>query len=141
MHKTGRAAEAARVHAEWFSRYGDSYHAKTADLIRRGQPVSDAELSQALAGREKLRRELTALMDEHSLDLWVSPAAPGPAPKGLDSTGDPVMNLPWTHSGLPTVCLPAGKCGAGLPMGLQIAARWYVDEALLAWAGNMEALL
>jgi Asp-tRNA(Asn)/Glu-tRNA(Gln) amidotransferase A subunit family amidase len=135
------AGEAARVHAEWFPRYGDLYHAKTADLIRRGQSVSDAELSQALGGREKLRREFMALMDEHGIDLWISPAAPGPAPRGLDSTGDPVMNLPWTHGGLPTVCLPAGKSQDGLPMGLQVAARWYGDEALLAWASDLEVIL
>ncbi len=135
------AAEAARVHAEWFARFGDVYHAKTEDLIRRGQSVSDAELSQALAGREKLRRELIRLMDEHSIDLWISPAAPGPAPKGLESTGDPVMNLPWTHSGLPTVCLPAGTSEDGLPMGLQITGRWYADETLLAWAGDVGVVL
>ena len=135
------AGEAARVHAEWFSRFGDLYHAKTADLIRRGQSASDAELSEALAGREKLRRELTALMDEHGIDVWISPPAPGPAPSGLESTGDPVMNLPWTHSGLPTVCLPAGKSEDGLPMGLQIAGRWYTDETLLAWARDVEVVL
>jgi len=135
------AAEAARVHAEWFPRYGDLYHAKTADLIRRGQPVSDAELSQALAGREKLRQELISLMDGHSLDLWISPSAPGPAPKGLDSTGDPVMNVPWTHSGLPTLNLPSGVNAVGLPLGLQLAGRWYADEALLAWAGDIERVV
>ncbi len=135
------AAEAARVHAEWFARYGELYHPKTVDLIRRGQSVSEEMLAQALRGREKLRGELTALMDEHGIDLWISPAAPGPAPKGLDSTGDPVMNLPWTHSGLPTLSLPVGANVAGLPLGAQIAARWYVDEALLAWATAIESAL
>jgi Asp-tRNA(Asn)/Glu-tRNA(Gln) amidotransferase A subunit family amidase len=77
-------------------------------------------------------------MNRHGLDLWLSPAAPGSAPKGLDSTGDPVMNLPWTHSGLPTLTLPAGFNAAGLPLGLQLAARWYADEAMLAWAAEIE---
>ncbi|HLF24703.1 MAG TPA: amidase [Anaerolineae bacterium] len=135
------AAEAARVHAGWFNRYEALYHPKTADLIRRGQAVSDATLAQALHGRAQLRAELTALMDDHGIDLWLSPAAPGPAPEGLASTGDPVMNLPWTHSGLPTLNLPAGANEAGLPLGLQVAARWQADEALLAWADKIERVL
>ncbi len=140
-HSLILAVEAARVHADWFARYADQYHPKTADLIRRGQALSDGELAQALAGRERLRAELAALMDAHGVDLWIAPSAPGPAPKGLDSTGDPVMNLPWTHSGLPTLSLPAGKTDAGLPLGLQVIGRWYADEALLSWTGQFERVL
>ena len=42
-------------------------------------------------------------------------------------TGDPVMNLPWTQAGLPTLCLPAGESAEGLPMGLQVAGRFGQD--------------
>ncbi|GIS67275.1 MAG: hypothetical protein CM1200mP6_03430 [Anaerolineaceae bacterium] len=48
-------------------------------------------------------------MDRDQIDLWISPSAPGVAPHGLDSTGDPVMNLPWTHSGLPTIGIPLAR--------------------------------
>lgn len=133
------AAEAAQVHAEWFLRFGELYHPKTADLIRRGQSITSDQLQEALKGREILRIELTQLMDAHGLDLWVSPAAPGPAPKGLDSTGDPVMNFPWTHGGLPAVNLPSGRNVEGLPLGLQLTGRWYADEMLMAWAVGIEA--
>jgi Asp-tRNA(Asn)/Glu-tRNA(Gln) amidotransferase A subunit family amidase len=75
------------------------------------------------------------------LDLWVSPPALGAAPVGLDSTGDPVMNLPWTHAGLPTMSLPAGFNQAGLPMGLQITGHWYGDEAMVAAATQLEMAL
>jgi Asp-tRNA(Asn)/Glu-tRNA(Gln) amidotransferase A subunit family amidase len=80
-------------------------------------------------------------MDENGLDLWISPAAVGPAPEGLDSTGDPVMNLPWTHAGLPTVTVPSGVNQSGLPLGLQVAGRWYGDEQLLAWSESLEETL
>ncbi len=130
-HQLLVAGEAARVHAQWFARYGDVYHGKTADLIRRGQGVSDGVLMEARNGRLQLRQQLMALMDEHGLDCWLSPPAPGPAPAGLDSTGDPVMNLPWTHAGLPTLTIPAGVSGAGLPLGLQITGRWYDDESMM----------
>ena len=140
-HQLIVAAEAAQIHAQWYSDHSEHYHSKTSELILRGRDISVDELVEALAGRQQLRRELTTLMDENGLDLWITPAAPGPAPEGLEYTGDPVMNLPWTQSGLPVVGLPAGKSRAGLPMGLQITGRWYADEALLEWSAEMEPVV
>ena len=132
------AAEVAKVHADLYRRYGDLYHAKTAELIRRGQAAGAEDLTADLAGRAWLRDELTARMDERGLDLWLSPPATGPAPVGLGATGDPVMNLPWTHAGLPTLVLPAGRSRDGLPMGIQLAGRFGADEELLAWGIELE---
>lgn len=139
-HRRLFAAEAAQVHREWFAAYRDLYAPQTVELIERGQAVTASQKSRDRAGRKKLRTELMALMDEHRIDLWLSPAAPGPAPRGLASTGDPVMNLPWTHAGLPTLGIPAGHSGDGLPLGLQITARWWADAELLAWAPDLEKL-
>ncbi len=135
------AAEAAQVHRAWYEQYGALYHPKTAVLIERGLGVSKEELAAARNGRLRLRRQLMQLMDRQGIDLWLSPPAPGPAPAGLDSTGDPVMNLPWTHAGLPTLTLPAGKNEVGLPLGLQLTARWYEDEKMLDWAADMERVV
>ena len=135
------AAEAARVHEAWYARHAALYDERTRELIERGRQVGDDELGADLLGRGRLRRELTALMEAHDVDLWLSPAAPGPAPAGLDSTGDPVMNRPWTHAGLPTLALPAGTDEAGLPLGIQLAGRWDRDEALLAWGRGIEEAL
>ena len=81
------------------------------------------------------------LMDAYDLDLWISPATRGPAPKGLSNTGNGIMNLPWTQSGLPALNLPAGQSQAGLPLGFQVAGRWYADEDLLAWSIGLEQSL
>ena len=135
------AAEAARFHHNWFVEHKASYHAKTVELIERGLAVSDEALAEAINGRSRLRSELTNLMFAQELDLWLSPPAPGAAPKGLESTGDPVMNLPWTHSGLPTVTVPAGTNEAGLPLGLQLTGHWYADEDLLDFAQQIEYVL
>jgi Asp-tRNA(Asn)/Glu-tRNA(Gln) amidotransferase A subunit family amidase len=137
-HQLIVAAEAAQVHADWFAQFGELYHPKTADLIEQGRNVSVGKLAEALTGRKRLRQQLMQVMDEQRIDLWISPSAPGPAPTGLQSTGDPIMNLPWTHSGLPTVGLPAGLSSEGLPMGLQVAGRWYEDEMLLEWVAELE---
>lgn len=135
------AAEAARVHERWFDRFGDLYDPRTAELIRKGRAITDAELAEDRASGDRLARALTGLMDRYRFDLWISPPALGPAPRGLDSTGDPVMNLPWTHTGLPALCLPAGKNAEGLPLGLQIAGGVGEDEDILNWAGDLERAL
>jgi len=95
----------------------------------------------ALEGRSRLRKELTKLMDRNQIDLWISPSAPGVAPNGLESTGDPVMNLPWTHSGLPTIGMPSGKNGDRLPFGLQLTGRFGEDETLFLLASQIESVL
>jgi Asp-tRNA(Asn)/Glu-tRNA(Gln) amidotransferase A subunit family amidase len=140
-HNLILAAEAAQVHADWFASYGHLYHEKTVALIERGRRISVGELAEAITGRQRLRQELIGLMDERGIDLWLAPAARGPAPRGLDSTGDPVMNLPWSHCGLPSISLPAGANSAGLPLGLQVIGRWYEDEKLLEWAAEIEPIL
>lgn len=140
-HRRLVAAEAAQVHSEWFRRFHSLYAPQTVDLIRHGQAVSAAEIEQDRAGREKLREELTASMDAHAIDLWLSPPALGPAPRGLASTGDPIMNLPWTYAGMPSLGLPAGLSQEGLPMGLQITGRFGADELLLAWGAEIERAL
>jgi len=137
-HRLILAAEAARVHAEWFRLYGSLYHEKTADLIRAGQAIDEADLAAAQAARRKLRQSMGDLMQSKSIDVWMAPAAAGPAPRGLESTGDPVMNLPWTHIGFPAIALPCATSASGLPIGLQLVATHGADERLLACAAEIE---
>ncbi len=135
------AGEAARVHERWFAEFIGQYHPSTLALIRRGQQIADDVLADARRGIPALRQQLMELMDEYHLDMWITPAAPGTAPKGLDSTGDPVMNLPWTQSGLPALGIPSGLSRSGMPFGLQMVGRWNEDERLLSQAEQIEASL
>ena len=134
------AAEAAVAHNEWFEAYSDRYADSTAELIQKGQDLSVKAITDARRGRHVLRSALEETMTETGIDVWVSPGAPGPAPEGIETTGDPVMNLPWTHAGMPAIGLPAEDVD-GLPVGLQCVAAFGRDERLLAWSGGlMDAL-
>jgi Asp-tRNA(Asn)/Glu-tRNA(Gln) amidotransferase A subunit family amidase len=138
-HRRMVAAEFAAVHARWYEEFAARYRPKTAELIRIGQSVSPEEVQ---AGREsglELRQRLAKVMAERGVDIWVSPAAMGPADEGLKSTGDPAMNLPWTHAGVPVVTVPAALTRDGLPLGMQLAAGWMADERLLAWADKLHS--
>ena len=140
-HNIILAAEASRVHAAWFSDFSFLYHRKTAELIEKGLKISDSILEQALIEAWQFRLDLSTLMDIHGIDAWISPAAKGAAPRGLASTGDPVMNLPWTQAGFPTLGLPSGMNAEGLPLGLQITADFNRDEDLLGWGADIEKAL
>ena len=130
--------EMARHHARWFPRFADCYRPRTASAIRDGLAVTNADAAQLRADRASVRARIHDAMDASGVDVWVCPAAAGPAPEGWESTGDPSMQLPWTHAGLPVVTLPWGTSANGLPLGLQLVARFMDDERLLAWAAQLE---
>jgi Asp-tRNA(Asn)/Glu-tRNA(Gln) amidotransferase A subunit family amidase len=134
-------AQMAQIHAPWFARYSSLYRPRTLAAIEEGQQVSAGELAAMLPERLALRHQLEERMTREGIDLWVCPATTGPAPKGLANTGSPLMNLPWTHAGMPAITLPAGKAANGLPLGLQFVARYMRDEQLLAWAKSVAKVL
>jgi Asp-tRNA(Asn)/Glu-tRNA(Gln) amidotransferase A subunit family amidase len=127
------ASEAAEAHANWFSEFEPVYGARIAGLIREGQRVVPEERLAARTLQHTVRAALEGLMKVSQIDLWISPATTGPAPSGLDSTGSPAMNIPWTVAGLPAIALPAGTTADGLPLGIQCAGAFMADEQLLRW--------
>ncbi len=133
--------EMAQLHTSWFAQYESLYRPRTAAALREGQTVGAEELAQARAGRAELRADLEARMAQANIELWVCPSTTEPAPEGLDSTGSPIMNLPWTYTGSPAITLPAGTAANGLPLGLQCVGAAMADEALLAWAAPIADLL
>jgi Asp-tRNA(Asn)/Glu-tRNA(Gln) amidotransferase A subunit family amidase len=140
-HDVIMSAEAALVHAEWFGEYEKLYSTKFTELLQRGQKITKDQLQSAIVARDNFRAEMRRTFLDHNIDFWICPSTVGAAPKGLESTGDPVMNLPWTQAGLPAINLPAGKNKSGLPLGLQVVGNWYKDESLLRWAKDLERVL
>jgi amidase len=72
-------------------------------------------------------------------DVILAPSAPGEAPAGLDSTGDPLFNRPWQLLGCPMLNLPFGRGPLGLPLGVSVVARPGRDAQLFAAAGWLES--
>ncbi|HUG15189.1 MAG TPA: amidase [Thermomicrobiales bacterium] len=136
-HRWMTNAEAARFHESWLDEYRDVYRDEMREVLVAGLATTPEQVEEGRAGRLATRQTLKDLMDEHGLDLWICPPAPGPAPHGIESTGNPMMNLVWTHAGLPALSVPAGKAANGLPLGLQIVGRFNADEALLGWSEDI----
>src|SRR5262249_23170649 len=68
------------------------------------------------------------------------PAATGPAPPGLSSTGDSRMNAPWTALGTPAITIPM-PVADGLPLGLQLTGNHGEDARVLRTAVRLERAL
>jgi Asp-tRNA(Asn)/Glu-tRNA(Gln) amidotransferase A subunit family amidase len=68
-------------------------------------------------------------------------SAPGAAPKGLASTGDTRFNKLWTLMGVPCVNIPVDVADGGLPVGVQVIARFGNDAGVLEAARFVEAAL
>jgi Asp-tRNA(Asn)/Glu-tRNA(Gln) amidotransferase A subunit family amidase len=68
------------------------------------------------------------------------PAATGPAPFGLASTGDARMNAPWTALGTPAISIPM-PVRSGLPLGLQLTADHGADARVIRAAVRLQGIL
>jgi Asp-tRNA(Asn)/Glu-tRNA(Gln) amidotransferase A subunit family amidase len=139
-HRNVIRKETALVHEKWFDEYEPFYRTTTAEAIREGRKVTDEELATGRTGMAEVRELVHGKMDTTGIDIWLTPATRGPAPKGLASTGSSAMNRPWTYAGLPALTVPVGTID-GLPIGLQCITRNGADEQLLAWANALDRTL
>ena len=140
-HRRMIAAEMARVHSVWFKSYGHLYRKRTVETIEQGLAISEAQLKRLRSGRLPFREELGQLMRSERIDCWICPSATDHAPPGLESTGSPTMNIPWTYAGLPTISLPAGMDSSGLPLGIQLVGHYAKDEELVVCAEGLFPVL
>ena len=103
--------------------------------LDQGRTINADDYQAALAARERAISYFTEWLGE--FDAVLSPSAPGPAPAGLTTTGDPSCCTLWSLLGFPAINLPAGFAGR-MPVGLQLAAPQRRDDTLLAvaaWCG------
>lgn len=96
----------------------------------RAQPPEGLEAARAACATA--RAAFPAAIE--GFDAVLTPSAPGEAPEGLGWTGDPAFNLLWTLLWVPCATVPAGTGPKGLPLGVQVVARYGEDAQALAWA-------
>lgn len=109
------------------------------ELIERGRAHRAIDYTGAVAGIGALNDGLEDVFNEY--DAILTPAAPGEAPRGAESTGNPVFCTLWTYLGLPAITLPLLRSEAGLPLGVQLVGRRDNDARLLRTARRLVTLL
>ena len=123
---------AVNLEAEW-TKGAKKLSAKLRALIERGREARAADYLRALQTIPRMVESFDDLFMQR-YDAIVTPAAPGTAPKGLESTGDPAFCSLWTLLGLPAVSLPLMRGENGLPIGVQLVGRRNFDARLLRTA-------
>jgi Asp-tRNA(Asn)/Glu-tRNA(Gln) amidotransferase A subunit family amidase len=107
-------------------------------LLERGREVRAVNYQRALVSIEPIYENFVELFEQR-YDAILTPAAPGAAPKGLASTGDPSFCTLWTLCGMPAVSLPLLQATDGLPLGVQLVGPRDGDARLLRTARWLSA--
>ncbi|MGJ7525029.1 amidase [Variovorax sp. GB1P17] len=136
------AVEAAVAHEATYPSRKDAYGPVLASVIEAGLAVHGADLQKIMLRRMNLRGRVAALFDR--VDLLLVPVQPFASPtvammQKLGETPTLVSALlrytcPFDMTGHPTITLPGGATGTGMPLAFQLVAA-HMAEATLVRAG------
>ena len=129
--------EGARAHEQRFKQYGDRL-LDVAAMVREGLQIPVDRYDAARRHVADCRVKIAELYKR--TPVMLVPAATGPAPLGLSSTGDSRMNTAWTALGTPAISIPMPVAN-GLPLGLQLTADRGQDARVIRTAIRLEPLL
>jgi Asp-tRNA(Asn)/Glu-tRNA(Gln) amidotransferase A subunit family amidase len=145
-------AERALAEANPVSRAINNWESRWPLETLRGRPgLSQAMLDRLAQAAAMTREEFERLLGERArirqayaklaalCDACVTLPAPGPAPVGLRSTGDPIFAVSGSLLGVPALALPHLEA-EGLPLGLQIMGFEQQDAAAVAVANWIDGL-
>jgi Asp-tRNA(Asn)/Glu-tRNA(Gln) amidotransferase A subunit family amidase len=132
-HETIMEAEmAVNLEREW-EKGRDLLSESLRAQLERGRKVRALDYQRAVARIRPIHESFVELFEQR-YDAILTPAAPGTAPKGLTSTGDPSFCTLWTLCGMPAVSLPLLQGANGLPLGVQLVGPRDGDARLLRTA-------
>jgi Asp-tRNA(Asn)/Glu-tRNA(Gln) amidotransferase A subunit family amidase len=129
--------EGARFHQQRFNEYG-SRLADMADLVRDGLQIPVERYDAARRHIAECKGKVAEIYK--ATPVILVPAATGPAPRGLSSTGDARMNAPWSALGTPAISIPM-PVSSGLPLGLQLTADHGQDARVIRAAVKLYGML
>jgi amidase len=135
--------EAAVAHEATYPSRAAEYGPVLAGLLDTGRGLDGLAVAKIWLRREAFRGQLNTLFRD--IDLLIMPvmnrAAPTLADLAAAGRTPAVIEarvrfiVPFNMSGHPTLTLPGGKTGDGLPVGFQIVGR-HREEALVLRAGH-----
>jgi len=131
-HRTIMEAEMAANLDREYEKGRERLSASLRDQLARGREVRALDYQRAVARIPILNSAFEEMLER--CDAFITPSAPGPAPKGLEATGDPSFCTLWTFLGMPALNLPVMQAENGLPLGLQLVGPRNRDARLLRTA-------
>jgi Asp-tRNA(Asn)/Glu-tRNA(Gln) amidotransferase A subunit family amidase len=129
IHPTVQNFEAHMAFAWEYRTQYDAMPPLLRGRLDESRDTTAAAYDEARAIAKRARAALAGIFEE--VDVLLTFSAPGAAPKGLDWTGDPRFNRLWTLMGVPCVNVPTTVADGGLPVGVQVIARFGDDAGAL----------
>jgi Asp-tRNA(Asn)/Glu-tRNA(Gln) amidotransferase A subunit family amidase len=129
---------------EYGQRFGDRSSllgSGTQNALKAGSAISAADYASARRDLDTQRSAIDVWFEQEGIDAVLAPSATTVAPVGLQHTGDPIMSLPWSHLGLPSVSIPLPQRPGELPLGVQIVGPRNHDLKLLSSAASIETVV
>jgi Asp-tRNA(Asn)/Glu-tRNA(Gln) amidotransferase A subunit family amidase len=141
MHAFGVIAdfEAYRALAFEYERHRDRLGPQLRRQLDAAAAIDPGTSDDARRTTRHARRALIDLIADGEAVL--TPSAPSAAPPALTATGEPTFNGLWTLLGTPCVNVPGLDDAAGLPLGVQVIARFGRDRFALSAAAFLERAL
>lgn len=132
VHRTLMTGGFSRNLGGYYNRGRDQLSPQMRQAIEEGQKVLAHDYLAAVDWIEVLNAGLEEIFQLY--DAIITPAAPGEAPRSLETTGNPAFCTLWTLCGTPAVSLPLLEGSNGMPMGVQLVGRRNDDARLLRTA-------
>ncbi|GAA2094854.1 amidase [Streptomyces albiaxialis] len=142
--------EAAAYHEETLRTVADRYAPDVRVLLEAGGRVSAGDYLRAQRARTLMRQEWARLFE--AVDLVAAPTVTSTAARAgqetvrwTDGTEETVsdtyvrLSAPANLAGVPSLSLPVGLDGAGLPIGMQLIGAPLADATVLRAAHAYEA--
>ena len=139
VHRVIMAVEAAAVHEDMYRIRRDDYRDYLKGFLSSGFLVPASAYLRAQRIRRIIMKDLVNLL--RNFDCLACPASTDPAPKGLEWTGSPAFNAPWSLTGLPSLTIPMGLTDEKLPLGLQLIGHHFQEDRLMGVASWCESKL
>ncbi len=131
-HRTIFEADLAASFEREYETGAQKLSASLRGQIERGRQALAIDYRKAVALIEIVNEGFDETFE--NFDAIVTPAALGTAPRGLASTGDPLLATMWTYCGMPALAMPLARGENGLPLGIQLVGRRGDDARLLRTA-------
>jgi len=145
--RTLASAEAYAYHQSFVDRSPELYQPATLARIQSGANISADDVLRARRELEASRHAIRRIFDE--VDVLLTPTVPIPPPL-IDDLREHPENLrpqeltmlrntrPFNVWGIPAISVPCGFTKDGLPIGLQLAAAPWREDAVLRAAHAYE---
>ncbi len=114
-----------------FNDYYERNREKLSPMLRESMEktmlITQGQYDEAIAHRRKVRLQVDALGT--GADAFITLTAAGPAPLGLETTGNRSFQIAWTLTSTPSITLPLLSVDH-MPLGVQLMGFYDKDERL-----------